>query len=127
MIFICLTIITNLLATAQATSTFLINGNPHDIRYLENEFEKFINFFDKIYSGPAEKSQRFEIWKNNVYLIDKHNLEADLGKHTFWLKMNRFGDLVNILKLKYSKKYKCGRQNILKKYFLKHNFTIIKF
>ena len=27
-------------------------------------------------------------------LIQKHNLEADMGGHTYWLGMNKYGDLV---------------------------------
>jgi hypothetical protein len=30
-----------------------------------------------------------------MYLIEKHNKEADSGQHTYWLAMNRFGDKTN--------------------------------
>ena len=36
---------------------------------------------------------RFNTWKSNSELIKSHNSDADKGIHTFWLGMNRFGDL----------------------------------
>jgi hypothetical protein len=37
---------------------------------------------------------RRTIWEANLAKIRKHNLEADLGVHTYTMKMNAFGDLV---------------------------------
>jgi hypothetical protein len=34
------------------------------------------------------------IWEANVAIIRKHNLEADIGLHTYTLGMNKFGDMV---------------------------------
>ncbi len=34
------------------------------------------------------------IWEANLAMIRKHNLEADVGVHTYTLRMNKFGDLV---------------------------------
>ena len=34
------------------------------------------------------------IWEKNVRLIQKHNLEADRGEHTYTLGMNAYGDMV---------------------------------
>ncbi|CAF1577860.1 unnamed protein product, partial [Adineta ricciae] len=35
------------------------------------------------------------IWEDHVALIKKHNLEADLGLHTYTLGMNKYGDMTN--------------------------------
>ena len=35
------------------------------------------------------------IWEGNLKLVQQHNLEADMGIHTYWLGMNRFADLVS--------------------------------
>jgi len=34
------------------------------------------------------------VFENNVAKIDRHNLEANLGLHTYTLKVNKFADLV---------------------------------
>ncbi len=34
------------------------------------------------------------IWEANVDIIRKHNLEANLGLHSYTLGMNKYGDLV---------------------------------
>jgi cathepsin K len=36
------------------------------------------------------------IWEKNVKMIEKHNLEADLGVHTYTMKVNQFADLVSL-------------------------------
>lgn len=41
-----------------------------------------------------ENVDRRMIWEGNVQKIREHNLEADLGIHSYYLGMNVFGDLV---------------------------------
>lgn len=47
---------------------------------------------------------RRNIWEDNVRMIQKHNLEADMGLHTFTMKVNHFADLVSysVFTLKYA-------------------------
>ena len=35
------------------------------------------------------------IWKTNLHMVEKHNLKAELGGHSYTLKMNQFGDMVS--------------------------------
>jgi len=47
---------------------------------------------NKQYSD-VEESVRRGIWESNLKKVQQHNLEADLGVHTFWLGMNAYADL----------------------------------
>ncbi|XP_067824184.1 procathepsin L-like [Heptranchias perlo] len=40
-----------------------------------------------------EETYRRMIWENNVRYVEQHNLEYSMGKHTFTVGMNQFGDL----------------------------------
>lgn len=54
--------------------------------------------FKRIYKrsfNDVEESSRREVFQRNVDLISKHNIEADLGLHSFWLEVNRFTDMTN--------------------------------
>jgi len=48
--------------------------------------------FGKQYSGEEEINRR-SAWEANLKIIRTHNLEADLGLHTYTLGMNAYGDL----------------------------------
>jgi cathepsin L len=62
---------------------------------LSAEWEEFKKLHQKSYSDSSEELKRFQIWQQNSDYILKHNLAADNGYFTFWLRMNRFGDLSN--------------------------------
>ncbi|XP_074647204.1 cathepsin L-like [Tubulanus polymorphus] len=49
---------------------------------------------DKQYT-TSEDSLRRLIWEDNLKYIARHNLEADMGKHTFWLGTNEYADMTN--------------------------------
>ena len=42
-------------------------------------------------SSPSRRAA----WEANVEIIRKHNLEADLGLHTYTLGVNNYADLVD--------------------------------
>ena len=42
-----------------------------------------------------ENKHRRLVWEENLEFINQHNLEASLGKHTYTVKMNKYGDMVN--------------------------------
>ena len=54
----------------------------------------------KSYGSKKEENKRFRAYVKNSIFIEDHNTEADLGLHSYHLKMNQFGDMVK-LKLKY--------------------------
>jgi len=48
----------------------------------------------KVYSDYMELLRR-EIWESNLAYIQRHNLEADRGLHSFWMGENQFTDMTN--------------------------------
>ncbi|CAF1040579.1 unnamed protein product [Didymodactylos carnosus] len=54
------------------------------------------NLFKQVHSKQYtndEETYRRGIWEANLQKIRIHNLEADLGVHTYTMKMNKFGDV----------------------------------
>jgi len=49
----------------------------------------------KKYSNNKEEVSRRAIFEKNLQFIQKHNLEYSLGKKTFTVGMNKYGDLTN--------------------------------
>lgn len=45
----------------------------------------------RLYDAKHEDHRR-QIWEKNAHMIAKHNLEADVGLHTYWLELNKFSD-----------------------------------
>jgi len=62
---------------------------------LLKEWSLFKKTHSKVYSSNEEENLRFGIWKSNLDYVSKHNSEADNGIHSFWLAMNKFGDLTS--------------------------------
>ncbi|KAL3884397.1 hypothetical protein ACJMK2_024536 [Sinanodonta woodiana] len=61
---------------------------------LDIEWQEFVCSHNKTYSAH-EESERYAVWKENVLAINRHNSKADQGIHTYWLRMNEYGDLTN--------------------------------
>jgi len=62
---------------------------------LDAPWALFKRVHEKQYSSVEEEINRRSIWEANLAMIRNHNLEADYGKHTYTLSMNRFGDMTN--------------------------------
>jgi cathepsin L len=62
---------------------------------LDAPWALFKRTFEKQYTSVEEEINRRSIWEANLAMIRNHNLEADLGVHTYTLKMNQFGDMTN--------------------------------
>ncbi|XP_046570058.1 cathepsin L2-like [Haliotis rubra] len=59
---------------------------------LDQEWERFKSQHKKMYLSDEEADRR-AIWENNVGVIERHNLEADLGQHTYRLGQNKYADM----------------------------------
>lgn len=58
-------------------------------------WEKYKIQFKKSYTDKEEIARRL-IWEQTLNRINKHNLEADLGMHSYWLQVNRLSDRSHI-------------------------------
>jgi cathepsin L len=59
---------------------------------LDRSWQLWKDANNKQYSD-AEEHVRRAVWESNLKIVEEHNLEADLGLHTFWLGMNAYADL----------------------------------
>lgn len=59
---------------------------------LDAHWENFKRVFQKHYPAQEESSRRL-VWEKNVNKILRHNLEYDLGKHTFRNGLNEYTDM----------------------------------
>ncbi|CAF1476295.1 unnamed protein product [Rotaria sp. Silwood1] len=59
---------------------------------LNEQWNLWKDAYNKRYSN-AEEHLRRAIWENNLKIVEEHNLQADLGVHTYWLGMNEYADL----------------------------------
>ncbi|XP_022099775.1 cathepsin L1-like [Acanthaster planci] len=62
---------------------------------LDGDWELFKKVHSKQYRAFNEEAHRRSIWEDNVKIIAKHNLEYDLGNHTYRLGMNSYGDMTS--------------------------------
>jgi cathepsin L len=70
------------------TSAYRMIDHTMDVEWL-----KFKLTYNKKYEMEQETHRRL-VWESNLKYINQHNLQASLGKKSFTLKMNKFGDLV---------------------------------
>ncbi|XP_064644993.1 procathepsin L-like [Lineus longissimus] len=58
---------------------------------LDQEWESFKTSHQKTYAADEELVRK-AIFSNNLNIIQKHNVEADMGEHTYWLGVNQYAD-----------------------------------
>jgi len=61
----------------------------------DNTWNEFKTRHGKQYSTKEEEVSRHGIWEKNMQFIQNHNMQYALGKKTFTVGMNKFGDLTN--------------------------------
>ena len=61
---------------------------------LNGQWTLFKAQHNKFYKNEKEETSRRLLWERNLAKINEHNAKADAGESTFWLAMNRFGDMV---------------------------------
>ena len=61
---------------------------------VEEEINRYVQYLDIRMQIISYLFSSRSIWEANLAMIRNHNLEADIGVHTYTLKMNKFGDMV---------------------------------
>uniref|UniRef100_A0A3Q3JGR2 Uncharacterized protein n=1 Tax=Monopterus albus TaxID=43700 RepID=A0A3Q3JGR2_MONAL len=61
---------------------------------LDEHWNLWKSFHSKKYHEEEEDSRRL-IWEKNLKTVTQHNLEHSMGKHSYRLGMNHFGDMTN--------------------------------
>jgi hypothetical protein len=62
--------------------------------HIDNLLINFKKGYGIVYDTSVEEINRFKIFANHVKMIVKHNMEHDLGLHTYRLGINKFATLV---------------------------------
>ncbi|XP_032094238.1 protein CTLA-2-alpha-like isoform X2 [Thamnophis elegans] len=57
----------------------------------EEAWRNWKEIHERVYTEEEEPARR-AIWEKNRQMIEKHNREADEGKHSYWLGLNDFSD-----------------------------------
>ncbi|XP_053400506.1 cystein proteinase inhibitor protein salarin-like [Mercenaria mercenaria] len=73
----------------------------HDVlsKPLSTDSDSFLNYmkeYDKAYYSSEEFDKRFQIWQQNVDLINQHNKEFSMGLHSYTMGINQFADMVGL-------------------------------
>lgn len=56
-------------------------------------WDKFKMIHGKSFRNELEEKNRFDIFKHNLNVIEKHNKEFAMGQHTWKMGLNQFSDL----------------------------------
>ena len=62
---------------------------------LDAYWESFKSNYNKNYPDEADPWRR-AIWEKNLAVIREHNLQADMGMHTYYLGINEYADWVRM-------------------------------
>merc|ERR1719244_1140460 len=73
---------------------FLINFVCATPNYLEERWQQYKVKHSKNYT-EEEESKRFQIWKENFAMVEKHNEEANEGLHGYRMALNKYSDLTD--------------------------------
>ncbi|NWI91166.1 CATL1 protein, partial [Pitta sordida] len=72
----------------------LVLGAPRLDSDLDGHWQLWKSWHNKDYHA-REESWRRVVWEKNLKMIELHNLDHTLGKHSYKLGMNQFGDMTS--------------------------------
>eukprot|EP00094_Tigriopus_californicus_P005518 TCALIF_05315-PC protein Name:"Similar to Cp1 Cathepsin L (Drosophila melanogaster)" AED:0.20 eAED:0.21 QI:41/0.45/0.33/1/0.54/0.5/12/28/835 len=76
----------------------LLLGSASAVSFFEvvvEEWESWKFAHAQNYSSPAEEKFRMKVFMENKAKVAKHNNQAHRGQHTYFMKMNKYGDLLH--------------------------------
>ncbi|KAM4746602.1 procathepsin L-like [Anableps anableps] len=94
---------------------------PSSDPMLDQHWELWKNRYNKTYVEKEEGWRRM-VWEKNLKKIELHNLEHSMGKHSFTLGMNHFGDMTNEEFRQKMNGYKPRAEKVKGSLFMKPNF-----
>jgi len=65
--------------------------------HIDNLWTNFKKGYGLVYNTSVEELHRFKIFAKHVKMIIQHNIEQDLGLHTYRLGINKFAAMVKLL------------------------------
>jgi hypothetical protein len=74
---------------------FLLPSIENIESHINNLWTNFKKGYGIVYNTSVEEVDRFKIFANHVKFIIQHNLEQDLGLHTYRVGINKFATMVN--------------------------------
>ncbi|XP_020827355.1 cathepsin L2-like [Phascolarctos cinereus] len=72
----------------------IVAAAPQLDRTLDAQWYHWKSQHGKTYAANEDNWRR-ATWEKNLRMIEKHNLEYSAGKHSFHMKMNKFGDMTS--------------------------------
>ncbi|KAG5842749.1 hypothetical protein ANANG_G00181020 [Anguilla anguilla] len=61
---------------------------------LNGQWKDWKDLHNKEYGSQGEESQRRQIWEKNLRMVEKHNMEASYGLHSFTMGLNHLSDMM---------------------------------
>ncbi|XP_064201678.1 procathepsin L-like [Anguilla rostrata] len=61
---------------------------------LNGQWKDWKDHHNKEYGSQGEESQRRQIWEKNLRMVEKHNMEASYGLHSFTMGLNHLSDMM---------------------------------
>ncbi|XP_061110267.1 procathepsin L-like [Conger conger] len=62
---------------------------------LNGQWVEWKDQYSKEYGSQGEETQRRQVWEQNLRMVEKHNLEASLGLHSFTMGLNHLSDMMS--------------------------------
>jgi len=89
---VCISLVTS--SPVSLGDGFTIPSIENVETHINNLWTSFKNGYGLVYNTSLEEMHRLRIFTNNVKMIIQHNIEHDLGLHTYRLGVNKFAAMV---------------------------------